>query len=349
MKILYLGCHEILEFDEVRLFTEMGHEVFSLGGAYQNSNKGGNLRGEIPGLLLYPDLVAKAQTKEDISEELIDWADIILMTHNAPLPKEKHPQPWLKHNWNKFKRSKKPVIWRSIGQSSRPVEESLKEFRQQGLKIVRYSPREVFITGYVGHDAMIRFYADPNEYQGYTGSTPQVVNVSQALFGSDTNPSRGDHMSKHVFDKVVEGLPWKVFGPDNEKAGDHNGGKLSFEDLKSMLKLNRVYFYLGTRPAPYTLGFMEALMTGIPVVSIGPVFGNELYGQKTFEAHEILGDEGKAGFWSDSPEQLKEYCSMLLADHELAKKVGEQGRLRAIQYWGKDAIKAEWERFFKSL
>ena len=31
MNILYYGCHEILEYDEVRLFRALGHSVFSLG------------------------------------------------------------------------------------------------------------------------------------------------------------------------------------------------------------------------------------------------------------------------------------------------------------------------------
>ena len=35
MKILYLPCHSVHEYDEVRMFHEMGHEIFS-PGAYFN-------------------------------------------------------------------------------------------------------------------------------------------------------------------------------------------------------------------------------------------------------------------------------------------------------------------------
>ena len=38
LKILYCSTHTILEFDEISLFTELGHEVFSMG-AYQIENK----------------------------------------------------------------------------------------------------------------------------------------------------------------------------------------------------------------------------------------------------------------------------------------------------------------------
>ena len=34
MKLLYIGCHEVLEADELRILTELGHDVFSFQGAY---------------------------------------------------------------------------------------------------------------------------------------------------------------------------------------------------------------------------------------------------------------------------------------------------------------------------
>ncbi len=38
MKLLYLSCHSVLEYDEVKLFKEMGIDVFS-HGVYANPNK----------------------------------------------------------------------------------------------------------------------------------------------------------------------------------------------------------------------------------------------------------------------------------------------------------------------
>lgn len=349
--ILYLSAHEVLEMDEVKLFTELGHSVFSMG-AYQTANHGAGLRGPIPNLYQNDHLrgVSIQCSKENIHSELIEWSDVIVSMHNARVDVNDYPQPWLKGNWKKFKDLKKPVIWRSIGQSNRQIEESLKPFRKDGLKIVRYSPFEETIPSYQGGDALIRFYKDPDEYKDWNGQVPHIVNISQALFGSDTVRSRGDHMSKDVFDRVVEGFDWRVFGPDNEKALLHNGGVLSHEDLKQMLRFNRVFFYTGTRPASYTLGFIEAFMTGIPIVSIGPEHGNDVYkDQKTFEVHEIIGQSGGAGFWSDSIEDLRRYCKLLLDDHELAKEVSAKGRTRAIEYFGKAKIAKEWEVFLNSL
>lgn len=345
--ILYLGCHSTLEYQEVKLFTEMGYSVFSLGGVFQNSNEGDKMRGPIPNLIINKDLTANPQTKDDIHPDLISWADIIFMTHNVP--SKDHPQPWIANNWKAIKKSKKPCIWRTIGQSNVAIEEAMTSFRTEGLKIVRYSPKEKNIPSYVGEDAIIRFYVDPEEYQGYVGNIPRLVNVSQGMFGSDTQAPRGEHMAKDVFDQVVEGLDWKIFGPGNDYAGEHDGGMLNYEDLKTMMRLNRVGLYTGTRPASYTLGFMEMMMTGMPVVSIGPEHGNKLYKQDAFEAHEIIGPNGEAGFWSDNPEELRNFCKMLLDNHDLAKQIGDKGRTRAIELFGIEGRKKEWEEFFNKI
>lgn len=350
MKILYLSCHTILEYDEIKLFTEMGHEVFSMG-AYQTANADNGIRPAVPNLYENQHLraVSLQCSKENLHQELIDWCDIVIMMHNASM-EGNHPQPWLANNWKKLKASKKPIIWRSIGQSTRNIEKSLEKFRRDDLKIVRYSPKEDTIPDYQGSDAMIRFYKDPEEYKDYVGSTERVVNVSQALFGGPNAKSRGDHMALSTFRETVMGLDWKVFGPDNEFANENNGGALTFEDLKTMLRFNRVYLYTGTRPASYTLAVIEAMMTGIPIISIGPALGNAIYSdQNTFEMAQIIGDGGEAGFWSDSVAELRDFCKRLLADQDLAIAIGKQGRSRAIALFGKETIRKQWEEFFKTL
>jgi hypothetical protein len=359
--LLYMSCHEILEYNEVRLFMELGFNVLSMG-TYLMNNRGSGIRPPIEGLYqnLHLQTVAMNCSKENINEELLDWADIIIMDHNFRVDTIDHPQPWLGStkknsrgltgsNWEKIKKSKKPCVWRSIGQSTKEIEESLKPFRDDGLKIVRYSPKEKNIPSYVGEDAMIRFNINSNEYIGHTGVTPQIVNISQAMFGSDTVNSRGSHMAKPVFDHVVGGLPWKIFGPDNENAEEHNGGLLSYEDLKTMLKINRAYLYTGTRPASYTLGFMEAMVSGIPIVSIGHKYGNELYNQDTFEIPEIIGESGVAGYWSDDPDELKKYCQLLLDTPDLAFEIGRKGRERAIELFDTNTIRQQWHDFFATL
>ena len=31
MKILYLSCHSVLEYDEIRILSDLGYDVFSIG------------------------------------------------------------------------------------------------------------------------------------------------------------------------------------------------------------------------------------------------------------------------------------------------------------------------------
>src|SRR5436853_4240788 len=108
MRILYLSCHSILEYDEIKLFTELGHEVFSVHGSYGNPTspmdpKRPALAASFSGHLR---TVALQCSRENLHEALIDWADCIIVMHRAD---------WILQNWMKVKH--KPVIWRTIGQS----------------------------------------------------------------------------------------------------------------------------------------------------------------------------------------------------------------------------------------
>jgi len=337
-KILYLSVHSVLERDEVSLFQELGHTVFSLHGAYQF----GSGDGKRPALPMEVEAhlhdLALQCSRDNLLPELVDWADIIMFMHKTD---------WIENNWSKIKNKK--VIWRSIGQSSQLDEQELSRWRGKGLKIVRYSPREDTIPSFQGSDALIRFYKDEEEYAGYIGANPQVINVSQAMFGNETVGSRGDHMNVDILKNVLAGMPWKIFGPDNDFAAEHNGGSLPFDDLKNMLRFNRVFFYTGTTPAAYTLSFIEAMMTGIPIVAIGPKLGNSVYPQQqTYEVHEIIQNE-ISGYWSDEVPKLREYIQLLLDDHERAKVIGSRGRARAIEFFGKGKIRQEWKVFLENL
>ena len=350
-KLLYMSCHEILEFDEVSLFTELGLDVYSMG-AYSNPIQDGISRPKISGAKTHPHLhtIYLQSSKENIHPDIVDWADVVVMMHNSRVDVVDHPQPWLGstvensaeltgNNWEKLK--KKPVIWRSIGQSNRQVEESLKPFRDDGLKVVRYSPKEATIPGYVGADAVIRFYKDPEEFQGWDGGELVVVTIAQSM------RERGESLNFSAFLQATEPFERRLYGFGNEGTG-LKGGQLSYRELKRALRRARVYFYTGTQPASYTLNFMEAMMTGIPVVALGKGFYKQFPEQDTYEVPEIISN-GENGFVSDDVEILRGYIKLLLEDHELAKRIGEAGRKTAIELFGKWCIKNQWKEFLESL
>jgi len=335
VKILYLSCHAILEYDEVSLFTELGHDVFSASGAYQDPTHPTGMRPEIKNAERRDPLISLALqgTRENLHQELIDWADVIVVMHILD---------WVTPNWHKMRH--RTVVWRSIGQSSVGTEMRLEGFRKSGLKIVRYSPLERDIQSYVGEDAMIRFYKDPEEWEGWNGGEERVITVGQSI----KKVTRLAACRPDIFEAATVGLPRLVYGSENQDCGDLWGGCLPYEELKVALRDNRVFFYTGTQPASYTLGFVEAFMTGIPVVAIGKESGQSWLREPTYEVPLII-KNGVNGFCSDDISVLRASVDLLLRDKEKARRIGEAGRNTAIELFGKEKIKKQWSEFFGGL
>jgi glycosyltransferase involved in cell wall biosynthesis len=113
--------------------------------------------------------------------------------------------------------------------------------------------------------------------------------------------------------------------------------------MKEMLRRARFYFYTGTMPAPYTLGFIEALMTGIPIVAIGDELAyDSFYQQDTYEVADLI-KNNVSGLVSDDIPTLIKNCHQLLEDKQLAKRISSNGRRLAVETFGKEIIRRQWE------
>lgn len=329
MKLLYLSCHSILEYDELKLFEEMGIDYFSLGSYIVPTAPTDSIR---PALKHTPDpwLTANAPQKDQLTQEFVDHFDTIVVMH---VPE------WIIRNWPVIKH--KRVIWRSIGQSTTKVEQLLAPFKHEGLEVVRYSPREQFIQGNIGYDAMIRFYKDENEFNHWIGAENQTITFTQNM------KHRAEFCNYETWLKVTKDIKATVYGPNNEDMGERNGGLLTYDGMKQKMRDGRSYLYTGTQPASYTLNFIEALMTGIPVVAIGPKYANSLkIAGPTYEVHEII-TNGINGFWSDDVKELNKYLKALSNDMALARVIGRAGRETAIKHFGKETVKQYWQKFLK--
>lgn len=332
MKILYLSCHSVLEYDEIRLFYEMGLDVFSHGAYADPENQGDGLRPKIPGLKADPKILEiwRRTSKDHLTEEMVEPFDTILVMATPE---------WITRNWDVLK--KKRVVLRTIGQTSRHREKMLRPYRSKGLQIVRYSPRESRIRDFVGGDAVIRFYKDPEVHSGWSGGQPCVINFTQSM------RQRGRECNFAFYKRVMEGLPFCLYGPNNGVIGrDWARGALGFEELCQTLRRSRAYFYVGTYPTNYTLNFVEAWMTGIPVVALGTERGNdpELFGQLLYEIPELI-HHGHDGFFSDDEDELRRHLRKLLSDHDYAAAIGRRGRQKAVELFGKDTIRKQWADF----
>ena len=331
MNILYLSCHETLEYDEIKLFTEMGHKVVSYG-AYSTPQQSGILRPSIPKLFFDEELYSCVlqSSKDHLHDKLIQWADVIIVMHI---------DKWIYSNLERIRH--KRVVWRSIGQSIPDIELRLKYLKAAGIQIVRYSPAESRIRGYCGSDGLIRFYKDKEVFNSWEGGTPQVITIAQQMCHS----GRKRELSWHIFEAISKGIDTRLYGLGNECAGDLWGGQLEFDEMLQVLRQSRCYFYTGTKPAPYTLGFIEAFMTGIPIVAIGKgIAYDEFYQQNTYEVEDIIRN-GHNGFVSDSIDGLRDYCKQLLDNHRLAQKISAEARNTAIKLFSKEVVIKQWEKF----
>lgn len=344
-RILYMSCHEILEYDELKLFSDLGHECYSLGAYTQ---PGGEEHRKRPPLELpyNPHFIELAlqYDRRKLHPEMLDGIDIVIIMHEPSfIGFSKAHDELGEGNWPLFRdfiKNGGRVVWRSIGQSIPHIESKLQPWRAEGLEIVRYSPAEQTIAGNAGTDAVIRFYKDPDEFSGWTGERKQVINFTQSL------KERARFAGHRVIERVMEGLPAKVYGPGNDDLGILSGGLLRFEDQLQTIREARAYLYHGTYPASYTLSFIEAMMAGVPIVAVGPKLGNgDMFpDQHTYEIPSIIQD-GISGFVSDDINELRERVNSLLNDRRAAQTVSAFGRSRAIELFGKAKIKAEWAEF----
>ncbi len=332
MNILLLLAHSIEEHDQLKLLSELGYDVFSIGGYINPGAPHDPKRPPLRQVAHHPELQAIVDrlgtadnldaAKRHIPDELLDWADTIIVHH--------FEHTWLVPQWDRIK--VKRVIWRTVGQSVEGNERLMAPLRSEGLQIVRYSPKERNIPGYAGEDALIRFYKDSDEWNGWTGERRTVINFTQHLRQRDPYTNWG------YWQQATAELPRMAMGPGSEVIG--GAGEMALDAMKAALRSNRAYLYTGTQPASYTLGLIEALMTGIPVVSIGPSWMTVFpYGPDLFEGHEI------ALLAQDRPEQAAIDLERLLNDEDDAHQLGQLGRARAIELFGKAKIAAEWKAF----
>jgi len=332
VNILLLLAHAIEEHDQLKLLSELGYDVFSIGGYIDPAHPHDPKRAALPEVPYHPELRAVVDNlgtsdnldaaKRHIPDELIDWADTIIVHH--------YEHTWLAPQWDRLKH--KRVIWRTVGQSVQANEELMAPLRREGLQIVRYSPKERNIPGYAGEDALIRFWKDPDEWQGWTGEVPAVINFTQHLY------QRDPYTNYAFWRAATDGLRAIPMGPGSEAIG--GTGEMSLPAMQRALRENRAYLYTGTQPASYTLGLIEAMMTGVPVVSIGPEWMTVFpYGPELFEGHEI------ARWATDSPEQARINLERLLGEEDDADALSRAGRQRAIELFGKATIAAQWRAF----
>lgn len=330
--LLFLNAHAISEYDHVRMFTDLGYDVFSIGAYIDPAHPHVDIRPPLPDAAQHPDLAAvvdavpggQLTAKEHLPDAVIDWADTIIVEH--------YPAQWVFRQWERIRH--KDVVWRTCGQSDVPLEQLMAPLRRQGLRIVRYSPAERrYFEGmgsFAGQDALIRFGKYPGDYGGWTGDEPYVANVTQDMRG------RGEWCGLSWYLHATEGLDARPAGHESDRLPG-GLGLLPYDGMIDYLRRARAYVYTGTHPASYTLGLMEALLVGVPVVSIGAQAW--MGPADLFEAAELTG-------WAfDDPAAARRDLAALLADPEGYVALGQAQRHRALDLFDVATVGPQWREF----
>jgi hypothetical protein len=341
MNILLLTAHSIAAYDDMRMFHDLGYRVFNLEGYIDPAHPHVDMRPALPQVPSYPELIAAVDglgtadnltaAKERIPDRVLDWADVIVVHH--------YPERWIVPQWDRIRG--KRVIWRTCGQSDPRLEALMAPLHAQGLQIVRYSPREqpAFerAGAFAGQDALVRFGKYPADWYGWTGTDAVVGNVTQDMRG------RGEACGLSFYLAATDGLAAMPAGPQSELLPG-GIGTLGYGLMRRYLRDIRAYLYTGTVPASYTLGLIEAMMTGVPVLSIAK-YPDDWIGD-LFEGPDIL----RSGGGYIDPEDARTELAYLLSGRDMdgARRHGAALRELAIKTFGIETIGAQWADFLGS-
>lgn len=247
--ILYISCHGVLEYDELRLLTSLGHRIFSCGSYINPASPGESIR---PPIRLHADSewanifnrTGCGGNPLILSKEFLSNFDYIIAMHG---------HEFILNNLKNFSKNTK-VFWRGIGQSNPIIESRLKILKKNGIDIIRYSPMESRTIGFAGEDYLIRFYKKESEFKS---SDEKVDDGFLCYNGILQRQSFNDWNSSKEF---ILKNNFKIFGGSNESIVNTS----RFLYPEEQLNLYRTYskiFCLSSFPAPYTLGFIEAVMS----------------------------------------------------------------------------------------
>jgi glycosyltransferase involved in cell wall biosynthesis len=146
-------------------------------------------------------------------------------------------------------------------------------------------------------------------------------------------PSRGRLLGLDVFDEVRKAIPLDLVGMGT---GDLGLGEVLHPHLPAFQAKYRFFF----NPIRYTslgLAICEAMMLGIPVVGLA-----------TTELTTVIRD-GVNGFIHTDISYLIEKMQLLLADQQLAKRIGEEGRKTALKRFNIKRFTQDWEKLFNEV
>lgn len=156
---------------------------------------------------------------------------------------------------------------------------------------------------------------DPAAYGPWTGHEKRVLSIIH------TYRQRGWHYKQYI--EAMREVP-SLHVDHLDEAQE----KFSYDGLQALLRSSRVYLHDGEQE--YTITLIEALMTGMPIVSF------RLPGIERYVV------EGENGFVCDTAAQVRDRCRLLLDDDALAERMGAASRALALRDYAEETWRSRW-------
>ena len=161
------------------------------------------------------------------------------------------------------------------------------------------------------------------EYGDYSGDIKKVLRVGNMIRERDLM------MGHTVQEKILEDIPNTLMG-ENPTIPESQVSK-NWEELKSNYVSHRLFLNTNVNQYEdgYNLSMLEAMATGMPVVSTAN------------DTSPIV--NGENGFISDDIQYLREKIAFLLENREEAKRIGKNGRETVKEYFRLEKFVEKWE------
>ena len=184
-------------------------------------------------------------------------------------------------------------------------------------------------------DEILPFGVDPDAYLPYTGELARGIRVSNQFH------RRRKILLVDLHERAFSGLPFTLVGHNSDIPGSEPAR--DWAHLKAQLCSHRFYVHTADPELEdgYNMASLEAMASGLPVI------GNP------HPSSPIV--HGKSGFLSDDPDELRRYAEQLLADPELAARLGAEAKrvvstrfhVRAFRAGFRQSIASAQKRFKK--
>lgn len=343
-KILYYSCHEILEYDDMCMLTDQGHAVFSLG-AYCNPESTGLFRCPRPDFFQDGDwdaYIASGSTgATSLTRKFASRFDIAIINH---MPE------WVQAATEYLDC---PIIYRSIGQSSAATEKSISPFRSR-INIVRYSKTEAGLPGFLASDASIYFGKTRLEGEGGLNLRGDRVLTFHNAYPDRSFASAPSLAQYRILAEICGGFD--LYGAANDSVSVARGIATPDEQAQAY-RTAALCFYVPTVPPSYTLGFIEALGAGLPIIAPSAKFIAQTvmkehlqasgFSPLRYEVPDLLGNS--RGLLYDTMEAAQEAVDTLRNDRKLADEISARNILTFESTFDAKKIAPQWTDYISSL